>query len=335
MSERTLKSTQIASLLVSTSRGTGFLRGTGELALRGGDGGLSLCDRQHVRPGCARRARTWPFDNGQSIWTRLDHIYGASVGRAVALLSLVWMTGVLAAQIRGGTAILTLAGIGPTAALLFVDGLLICLSTLRLSWLAAGFAICMLACNLALMRTLFLTDGLGVWLHAPVQFLDGLQGAALDHTGFMCRIDRAHGHLWRRLSAVRARGAHTSDGEKRLSPRGRVRVPHRLPTSIRSHRSHPGLASAAPRQRRSGHSRCADAHAFRTFGEYGEDGRHRRFAHNRPGCRLFNTSRDDRRRGLSRPASCKPAHLVAPPPDRPRHDRRHSRPESGRHDVSI
>ncbi|RQV59906.1 hypothetical protein DF018_30240 [Burkholderia cenocepacia] len=121
----------------------------------------------------------------QSIWTRFDQIYGTSVGRAAASLSLVWMSGVLAAQIRGGTAILTLAGINPTSALLLVDGLLLCLSTLRLSWLAAGFAINMLLCNVVLVRTLFLTDGLDVWLHAPVKLLDELQGAALDHTGFI------------------------------------------------------------------------------------------------------------------------------------------------------
>ncbi|WP_205191176.1 hypothetical protein [Burkholderia sp. LMG 13014] len=55
---------------------------------------------------------------------------------------------------------------------------------MRLSWLAAGFAICMLACNAVLVRTLFLTEGFGVWLHAPIQFLDGLHGTTLDHAGF-------------------------------------------------------------------------------------------------------------------------------------------------------
>lgn len=184
MSDRTLKSVQIASLLVSTSCGTGFLLGTGELALRGGMAGCLYAIASALGlvalATCARGLST----TRQSIWTRLDQIYGAPVGRAVALLSLVWMTGVLAAQIRGGTAILTLAGNGPTSALLLIDGLLICLSTLRLSWLATGFAICMLACNVVLVRTLFLTDGLDVWLHAPVQFLDGLQGATLDQTGF-------------------------------------------------------------------------------------------------------------------------------------------------------
>lgn len=184
MSDRTLKTVQIASLLVSTSCGTGFLLGTGELALRGGMVGCLYAIASAlglVALGACARGLSM---TRQSIWTRLDQIYGASVGRAVALLSLVWMTAVLAAQIRGGTAILTLAGVGPTSALLIVDGLLICLSTLRLSWLAAGFAICMLACNVALVHTLFLTDGLGVWLHAPARFLDGLQGATLDHTGF-------------------------------------------------------------------------------------------------------------------------------------------------------
>ena len=184
MSERTLKTVQIASLLVSTSCGTGFLLGTGELALNGGMAGclyaIASAGGLLALAAFARGLST----TRHSIWTRLDHIYGKSVGRAVASLSLVWMTGVLAAQIRGGTAILTLAGIGPTAALVLVDLLLICLSTLRLSWLAAGFAICMLACNAVLVRTLFLTDGFGVWWHAPIQFLDGLHGTTLDHAGF-------------------------------------------------------------------------------------------------------------------------------------------------------
>ncbi|WP_186105311.1 hypothetical protein [Burkholderia gladioli] len=183
MSERKLNTVQIASLLVSTSCGTGFLLGTGELAIRGGMAGCLYAIASALGlvalAGCARGLSI----TGQSLWIRFDRIYGASVGRAVALLSVVWMTGVLAAQIRGGIAILTLAGIDQTSALLIVDGLLVCLSTLRLSWLAAGFAICMLACNVVLVRALFLTNGLDVWLHAPLQFIDGLRGSTLDHTG--------------------------------------------------------------------------------------------------------------------------------------------------------
>jgi SSS family solute:Na+ symporter len=184
MSERILKTGQIASLLVSTSCGTGFLFGTAELALHEGMAGCLYAVASALGlvalATCARVLST----TRQSIWTRLNQLYGASVGRAVALLSLVWMTGVLAAQIRGGTAILTLAGIGPTSAAVLIDVLLICFSTLRLSWLAAVFAICMLACNVVLVRTLFLTDGLDVWLSAPAKFLDGLRGTTMDHTGF-------------------------------------------------------------------------------------------------------------------------------------------------------
>ncbi|WP_118182863.1 hypothetical protein [Paraburkholderia phosphatilytica] len=221
MSDRTLKPVQIASLLVSTSCGTGFLLGTGELALREGMVGCLYAVASALGlvalAACARGLSI----TRQSIWTRLDQIYGTSVGRAVALLSLVWMTGVLAAQIRGGAAILTLAGIGPTSALLLVDGLLICLSTLRLSWLAAGFAICMLACNAVLVRTLFLTNGLDVWLRAPVQFLDGLQGATLDHTGFtvvsvvlmvICGADYQQFVLAARTSAMARNGCLLAAG---------------------------------------------------------------------------------------------------------------------------
>ncbi|MFP3186050.1 MAG: hypothetical protein RXS25_35690 [Paraburkholderia sp.] len=183
MPERILKTVQIASLLVSTSCGTGFLLGTGELALHGGMAGCLYAIASALGLLALAAVARGLSTTRQSIWARFDQIYGASVGRAVAVLSLVWMTGVLAAQIRGGIAILTMAGIGPTSALLIVDGLLICLSALRLSWLAAGFAICMFACNVVLVRTLLLTDGLDVWLSAPVQFLDGLRGSTLDHTG--------------------------------------------------------------------------------------------------------------------------------------------------------
>ena len=184
MSEQSLKTVQIASLLVSTSCGTGFLLGTGELALHGG---MASC--LYAIASALGLVALAAFARGlsttrRSIWTRLDQIYGTSVGRAVASLSLVWMTGVLAAQIRGGTAILTLAGIGPTSALLLVDLLLICVSTFQLAWLAAGFAICMIACNAVLVRTLFLTGGLDVWWHAPIQFLGALEGPTLEHTGF-------------------------------------------------------------------------------------------------------------------------------------------------------
>lgn len=221
MSERMMKTAQIASLLVSTSCGTGFLLGTGELALHRGMAGslyaIASAFGLVALAACARGLWT----TKQSIWTRLEQIYGASVGRAVAVFSLVWMTGVLAAQIRGGTAILMLAGIGPTSALMLVDGLLICLSTLKLSWLAAGFAICMLACDVVLVRALFLTSGLSVWFQAPIQFLDGLQGTTLNQTGFtgasvvlmvICGADYQQFILAARTPAMARRGCLVAAG---------------------------------------------------------------------------------------------------------------------------
>lgn len=185
MRERTLNAVQVAILLVSTSCGIGFLLGTGELALHQGMAGSLYAIATSVGLTalalCARRLWT----GGKSVWDWSDRLYGAAVRRSVALLSIIWMTGVLAAQIRGGSSILALTGLPSTPSLLLVDGLLICLSLLRLSWLAVGFAICMLGCGSILVRSLFETHGLRVWLHAPAQFMAALHPIAPTHTEFI------------------------------------------------------------------------------------------------------------------------------------------------------
>jgi solute:Na+ symporter, SSS family len=183
MAERTLTASQVASMLVSTSCGVGFLLGTGELALQQG---MSACLYPIATAlgltVLALVARSL-WTDGQSIWTRFDQRYGASVGSRVALLSLVWMTGVLAAQIRGGCALLALVGFTPTAALVLIDGTLIALSIMRLSWLSVGFAICMLASNATLVGSLVEAGGVDFWLHAPVHFVETLQQQAPPGTG--------------------------------------------------------------------------------------------------------------------------------------------------------
>jgi SSS family solute:Na+ symporter len=183
MAERTLNASQVASMLVSTSCGVGFLLGTGELALQQG---MSACLYPFATAlgltVLALVARSL-WTDGQSIWTRFDQRYGASVGSRVALLSLVWMTGVLAAQIRGGCALLALIGFTPTAGLMLIDGTLIALSIMRLSWLSAGFAICMLASNATLVGSLVEAGGIDVWLRAPVHFVEALQQQAPPRPG--------------------------------------------------------------------------------------------------------------------------------------------------------
>ena len=183
MAERTLNASQVASMLVSTSCGVGFLLGTGELALQQG---VSACLYPIATAlglmVLALVARSL-WTDGQSIWTRFGQRYGASVGSRVALLSFVWMTGVLGAQIRGGCALLALIGFTPTAALVLIDGTLIALTRMRLSWLSAGFAICMLASNATLVGSLVEVGGIDIWLRAPVHFVETLQQQAPPRTG--------------------------------------------------------------------------------------------------------------------------------------------------------
>ena len=158
--------------------------GTGELAVHQGMAGCLYALATAL--GLAVLAFYAPMlrRSGQSIWSRFDQTYGPSVSHSVALLSLIWMTGALATQIRGGSAVLVLTGMSDTAALLLMSGILLVLSMARLSWLSAGLGICMLACAGMLGNTLLETSGLGIWLHGPVLFAGSLQHSAFAHAAF-------------------------------------------------------------------------------------------------------------------------------------------------------
>ena len=185
MADRTLSAAQVASMLVSTSCGIGFLLGTGELAVHQGMAGCLYAVATSL--GLLILAVCAPvlWRDGQSVWAQFDRLYGPSVGRNVALLSLVWMTGVLAAQIRGGRAVLSLTGMPRISAVWLIIVLLVALSLVRLTWLSAGFAFCLLSSNLILMHSLTRTGSLHIWLHAPAIFAEAIPHAATLHTGFV------------------------------------------------------------------------------------------------------------------------------------------------------
>jgi solute:Na+ symporter, SSS family len=185
MTERSLNAAQVASLLISTSCGIGFLLGTGEFAMH--QGMASSLYAVATALGLAVLAFCAPllWTAGRSIWNWFAQLYGPSVSSHVALLSLVWMTGVLAAQIRRASSLLALTTMPPASALLLTDLLLVGLSLMRLSWLSAGFALSMLACNVVLVHALVKTGGLVAWLHAPTRFIDAVRLLPPAHTGYV------------------------------------------------------------------------------------------------------------------------------------------------------
>ena len=185
MRERTLNIAQVSAMLVSTSCGVGFLLGTGELAIVQGMAGclyaVSTAFGLVVLGACAPAL----WRNGLSIWGQFDELYGSTVGRNVALLSLLWMTGVLAAQIRGGSSVLALTGISHASAELMIIASLLVLSVARLSWLSAGFAFCLFACNLLLLHSLLGHGEVRAWLLAPASFVEAIEHHGSAHTIFV------------------------------------------------------------------------------------------------------------------------------------------------------
>ena len=103
---RTLGSLQVGALLISASYGIGFLFGSGESALRYGMAGAmyGVATAAGMIAMAAFAGRLWIA--GRAVWDLLGDRAGERVRRLVAALSVVWMAGVLAAQIHGASAVL-------------------------------------------------------------------------------------------------------------------------------------------------------------------------------------------------------------------------------------
>src|SRR5690349_990608 len=109
--DRTLGTFQVAALLVSASYGIGFLFGSGEMALAHGMAGslYGVATAAGMLLLTLVAARVW--HGGTAIWDLFGQACGPAMKNVVALLSIVWMAGVLAAQIHGGVAIMRLLGL--------------------------------------------------------------------------------------------------------------------------------------------------------------------------------------------------------------------------------
>lgn len=185
MRDQTLNAVQVGAMLVSTSCGVGFLLGTGEQAMVEGMAGCLYAVATALGLTLLAACAPTIWRTGRSIWSHFNWCYGPSVGRNVAVLSVVWMTGVLAAQIRGCSAVLALMGLSRTSAEAVFIVLLLTLSVVRLSWLSVGFACCLIACNVLLLHSLIGPGKIDIWLTAPATFANAIHQSSSAHTGFI------------------------------------------------------------------------------------------------------------------------------------------------------
>lgn len=171
---RALGSLQVAALLVSASYGIGFLFGSGELALSHGMAGsiygVATGFGMLVLAVFARQL----WATGLPVWDLFGRAYGRQLQGVVALLSLIWMSGVLAAQIQGGVAVLELLGLEQTHSHLVILLLIYGASRLDLRFASALFAMCLLASAAVLVYALVVANGLGVYLQAIPAFAEDL-----------------------------------------------------------------------------------------------------------------------------------------------------------------
>lgn len=108
--------------------------------------------------------------SGLQIWQVLGAAYGAKVSTLVALLSVVWMSGVLAAQIHGGVAVVKLMGLPTLPAYALMLALIFAATRMHLALAAKVFAMCLAASSLVLLYALFSVDGVLMLLNAVPSF---------------------------------------------------------------------------------------------------------------------------------------------------------------------
>lgn len=166
----TLGALQVAMLLVSASYGIGFLFGSGEYALRHGMSGAiyGIATGAGMLALAAFAGRLWHV--GRNVWDLFGDRFGDRVRRLVALLSIIWMAGVLAAQIHGAVAVVRLLGVAAPWATATAVALILAASRIQLRLASAIFSACLGASALVLLYALVRADGLGIYASAIPAF---------------------------------------------------------------------------------------------------------------------------------------------------------------------
>lgn len=174
MTARTLGALQVAALLVSASYGIGFLFGSGEYALRYGMAGAiyGVATALGMTAMAAFAGRLW--EAGRAVWDLLGDRCGNRVRRLVALLSVVWMAGVLAAQIHGAVAVVRLLGAGSVTAHAIAIVLILTASRFELRAASVVFAGCLAASALVLLFALRTSGGVALYAGSLPEFAAAL-----------------------------------------------------------------------------------------------------------------------------------------------------------------
>jgi solute:Na+ symporter, SSS family len=171
---RVLGSMQVAILLISTSYGIGFLFGSGEMTLTHGMGGsiYGVTTALGMLLLAVFAARLWR--SGCAIWELFGRAHGPSMERSVAFLSIVWMAGVLAAQIQGGVAIVRLLGFHEwLATAVVLIGVLIA-SRLNFSLASKIFGLFLVGSGMVLLYVMFAGSGSAFYCRSPLLFVQDL-----------------------------------------------------------------------------------------------------------------------------------------------------------------
>jgi SSS family solute:Na+ symporter len=175
---RKLGAFSLATLLVSSHYGLGFLLGTGQEAMIHGVAGSLYAVSISVGTIAAIALAKFYWTRVEQIWTLLGNRYGRLVKVGVGLMSWASLIGIEAVQIVAGASILEMLGIPVLpcmVALTFLFWVLSLLPVERVSWVFQGL---LLVNVLPLVYGLWVLNGLPDYGRSPLEFISSFNQIA-------------------------------------------------------------------------------------------------------------------------------------------------------------
>ncbi len=164
----------LAALLVGANYGLGFILGTAENSLTQGIGGSLYAVSTGLGLFALAGLAQFYWRTEQPIWTLLGDRYGSFLKTAIGMMSWMWMVGVVAAQILGGSFVLHCLGIPLSASMAAMAVLFATLSLLSVERVGQIFRGLLVLNSLIIFYALGRLDGFSGYANIPVEFVSAL-----------------------------------------------------------------------------------------------------------------------------------------------------------------
>lgn len=183
--ENTLSWIGLAVSLTTLHYGLGFLIGSGEAIYVSGSIGILYALSTAIGVFSLLLISKFYLKKKQPIWTLMGEKYGSHVSESIALLSSIWMIGVVASQVLGGASVLHTFGVQNQLSILIMAIAITILSLVNLKNLVAFFSMMLVLSSLSVVLILSIFGFNWIWFSISGAANEILTLSIFDITGVL------------------------------------------------------------------------------------------------------------------------------------------------------